>query len=655
MMVGSFRQSLKTPTPARGQRQVLGDTNGQENARNRQTSAKGRGASTKSNLKTPPPAKASTMQNHGHIATTMTPTMAPTSANALRRTLQATIAPGEGLKSKPQSQTGSNFIFADPSPENQEKQETHRFSNGFTLAASSNNRILTSRFGPPQRVVPKTPNSLLRTEMDALDSSSSFSTQDESLLLSPPPGAVWNALNVSENRSVTATTGLVILSPQAAQQVHAWSSTKKTRSKESTSKRKNENERLSHEHPSPALPRTLSLQTPKMAKETVQHEEEELLHHRETVDDTETPSPQDGNISEEEKIVQKYSKGGVAMDLTDVFVTETASHQTKKNQVDKPIPKSTPLSASVPAVLVSRINNKRRAPPKSSRPTVVNTQKNAKPATTTQKSMHVRQKADSTAIPRKNSAVARKQKASDKLVPKSVLAENFDSARLGKPQQRVPKSSATSLTAKRNTTDTISVETRVEDSSSICKSDAVNSMRQSHRGGMAFEISFTDEKKGKSYAHKRDKARKDSEAKKKELGTTSRSWADKQSESFAGWLNFTFNPEEEERGDGNSLASGLRGLLIHRRLAQVRSKARDLFHSDEMRRTRIILVKEISRGRLSIREDRDITADIQLRRQLVSLLLSYTTPWLRMGLEVMFDECVLPVPMTENGPQVSIR
>ena len=121
-----------------------------------------------------------------------------------------------------------------------------------------------------------------------------------------------------------------------------------------------------------------------------------------------------------------------------------------------------------------------------------------------------------------------------------------------------------------------------------------------------------------------------------------------------GWLNYTFNPDEEERHSGSTVASGLRGLLIHRRLAQVRTKANELFHSDAMHRTRLALVKEISRGRLSIREDRDVTADIQLRRQLVTLLLSYTTPWLRMGLEVMFDESILPVPMTENGPKVRV-
>ena len=111
--------------------------------------------------------------------------------------------------------------------------------------------------------------------------------------------------------------------------------------------------------------------------------------------------------------------------------------------------------------------------------------------------------------------------------------------------------------------------------------------------------------------------------------------------------------------DGNSLnvnnnVAGLRSLLIHRRLAASRAKALDLFQDDSMYQIRTIIVKEIARGKLSIRSDRDVTADVQLRKKLVSLLLSYTTPWLRMGFEVMFGECIEPVSVSESGPQVCI-
>ena len=70
---------------------------------------------------------------------------------------------------------------------------------------------------------------------------------------------------------------------------------------------------------------------------------------------------------------------------------------------------------------------------------------------------------------------------------------------------------------------------------------------------------------------------------------------------------------------------------------------------------RTIIAKEISRGKLSIRADRDVTVDIHLRKKLTSLLMSYTTPWLRLALEVMSGECIEPAPISESGPKVSFR
>ena len=61
-----------------------------------------------------------------------------------------------------------------------------------------------------------------------------------------------------------------------------------------------------------------------------------------------------------------------------------------------------------------------------------------------------------------------------------------------------------------------------------------------------------------------------------------------------------------------------------------------------MRKIKTIIHGEIFKGRLSIRTDRELHADLGLRKQLVSLLLSYTTPWLRLGLEVFFGECIEP-------------
>jgi hypothetical protein len=128
-------------------------------------------------------------------------------------------------------------------------------------------------------------------------------------------------------------------------------------------------------------------------------------------------------------------------------------------------------------------------------------------------------------------------------------------------------------------------------------------------------------------------------------------WAGKQCDTFASWLKYTFHPTEDEDHDGSH--SGLRAVLVHRRLSQVRFRAAELFHGDSMRTARNIVQDEISRGRLAIRPDRDVHADLSLRKQAVSLLLSYTTPWLRLGLEVMFGESIMPDDLPEDASAAS--
>jgi hypothetical protein len=141
-------------------------------------------------------------------------------------------------------------------------------------------------------------------------------------------------------------------------------------------------------------------------------------------------------------------------------------------------------------------------------------------------------------------------------------------------------------------------------------------------------------------------------------------WAEKQCETFSNWLNYTFNPSEERdhqdqvrvtmmennghgggrnsTQDNNRVGLGLRTLVLHQRMAQARQKALEIFHSQEMARAKKVILSEISRGRISIRKDRDMYADLTLRNQITSLLLSYTTPWLRLGLETLFGESILP-------------
>ena len=130
-------------------------------------------------------------------------------------------------------------------------------------------------------------------------------------------------------------------------------------------------------------------------------------------------------------------------------------------------------------------------------------------------------------------------------------------------------------------------------------------------------------------------------------------WAGKQCDTFVGWLNYTFHPDEDEDGDS---ASGLRALVMHRRLAQVRFRAAELFQSPTMRKIREAVQSEIVRDRLTIRADRDLHADLSLRELATQLLLSYTTPWLRLGLEVMYGECiVVQENLQDEGASGTVR
>uniref|UniRef100_A0A7S4IHQ8 Calponin-homology (CH) domain-containing protein n=1 Tax=Odontella aurita TaxID=265563 RepID=A0A7S4IHQ8_9STRA len=127
-------------------------------------------------------------------------------------------------------------------------------------------------------------------------------------------------------------------------------------------------------------------------------------------------------------------------------------------------------------------------------------------------------------------------------------------------------------------------------------------------------------------------------------------WADKQCESFAKWLNYTFRPSEdaahekslqEEGSDQNSMDRlALRTLLLHRRRAQARQRAAELYSNAGMKSVRQAIESEVATGRLAIRSDRDVFADVSLRSQLFSLLFSYATPWLRLGLETVLGVAI---------------
>ena len=273
--------------------------------------------------------------------------------------------------------------------------------------AATERSSLMGCLGPPKRVEPKTPNSLLRTELE--DEDDDF---DESLLMSPPPGALWNALNISsggsgggKNRhssSPMVTTGLIIVSPQAAEQIHTWSSTKKKLSSSPLSSHISPSSRTNNSTSttSPTVPRAL-MQTPHAAAKMMMTTNspsnsskvkqapivEEVIHTTEEgsycaidepsnvdkVDKKLAVSPScktsnenagvDDDTCKSEQVVEKTTKGGIAMDLTDLFSpksNDNKSQQQNQPEKKKIFTESTPLSSSIPAALLSRLTTNKQ-------------------------------------------------------------------------------------------------------------------------------------------------------------------------------------------------------------------------------------------------------------------------------------------------------
>ena len=59
--------------------------------------------------------------------------------------------------------------------------------------------------------------------------------------------------------------------------------------------------------------------------------------------------------------------------------------------------------------------------------------------------------------------------------------------------------------------------------------------------------------------------------------------------------------------------------------------------------------KEVCSKRLGIRSDHNVFSNVNLRGQLVSLIMSYTTPWLKLGLETMFGESITAVSSAKRN------
>ena len=127
-------------------------------------------------------------------------------------------------------------------------------------------------------------------------------------------------------------------------------------------------------------------------------------------------------------------------------------------------------------------------------------------------------------------------------------------------------------------------------------------------------------------------------------------WAEKQCDAFASWINYTFQPiehathentqSEEPNVLGGKGRAAFRTLLLHQHNSHARKRAGEIYDSDEMKAIRSSIRAEVTSGRLATRTDQEVFANIGLRDQLFSILLSYSTRWLQLGLETVFGEAV---------------
>lgn len=141
-------------------------------------------------------------------------------------------------------------------------------------------------------------------------------------------------------------------------------------------------------------------------------------------------------------------------------------------------------------------------------------------------------------------------------------------------------------------------------------------------------------------------------------------FAEKQCEAYKTWLNFVIKPHEDimqqksEMNDNVSDKGGvanassqkiaatndpsptLKSLLVERNRVRSKQNAINFYNGEEMKSIRFILEDEILSDRLSMRSDHDVLANVNLRKQLTSLLMSYSVPWLKLVLETMFNETI---------------
>jgi len=141
-------------------------------------------------------------------------------------------------------------------------------------------------------------------------------------------------------------------------------------------------------------------------------------------------------------------------------------------------------------------------------------------------------------------------------------------------------------------------------------------------------------------------------------------WADKQCITYQGWLNFLYQhrdgmPETDSMLELDTIQPNerqtLKTLLLQRQGAHTRQMAITFYRGQEMLAIRSAIELDVDNKRLSFRTDPYVLANVNLRSRLISLLFSYSIPWLRLGLETIFGETITVNSLSKSFPKSDMQ
>lgn len=111
-------------------------------------------------------------------------------------------------------------------------------------------------------------------------------------------------------------------------------------------------------------------------------------------------------------------------------------------------------------------------------------------------------------------------------------------------------------------------------------------------------------------------------------------WLHSVEKGFVEFINFTIQPQSNQNSTHPTLAT-----LENKKLeASVIRQANLLFHSMTKMKCLEIINREIEEGRITIRNDRNPFQDVGLQTEIIQLLNSYNSTWLKLGLEIILGK-----------------